>query len=86
MRVRGTPDLPLKQIGVIGVLPGQREWSRPKHDMTEGIMTLAEDIVRGYPLAEVLVLIELRDIHTGSIIPEYITPIPRKSQVSTYEP
>jgi len=49
-------------------------------------MTLAEDIVRGYPLAEVLVLIELRDIHTGSIIPEYITPIPRKSQVSTYEP
>jgi len=27
----------------IGALPGQREWSQPEHDMTEGIMMLAED-------------------------------------------
>jgi hypothetical protein len=25
------------------VLPGQREWSRPEHGVTEGIMTLAEN-------------------------------------------
>jgi hypothetical protein len=27
-----------------GALPGQREWSRPKHDVTEGIMTSADDM------------------------------------------
>jgi hypothetical protein len=26
-----------------GALPGQREESRPKHDVTEGIMTSADD-------------------------------------------
>jgi len=30
-------------IGVIGALPGQRDRSRPKHDITEEIMTLADD-------------------------------------------
>jgi len=31
-------------ITTIRVLPGQIEWSRPKHDVTEGIMTLPEDM------------------------------------------
>ena len=29
--------------GVIRPLPGQREGSRPKHDITEGVMTSADD-------------------------------------------
>jgi hypothetical protein len=28
----------------VGALPGQREWSRPKHDVTEGIMMPADDM------------------------------------------
>jgi len=42
MRVRGTSGLLPQAIRVIRLLPSQREWSRPKHDVTEGIMTLAE--------------------------------------------
>ena len=44
MRVRGIVNLLLQAIRVIGALPGQREWSRPKHDVTEGIMTSADDM------------------------------------------
>jgi len=31
-------------ITTIRVLPGQIEWSQPKHDVAEGIMTLPEDM------------------------------------------
>jgi len=41
MQVSGTYDLLPQAIRVIMVLSGQRELSRPKHDVTEGIMTLA---------------------------------------------
>jgi len=41
MQVSGTHDLLPQAIRVIMVLSGQREQSRPKHDVTEGIMTLA---------------------------------------------
>jgi len=43
MRLCRTYDLLPEAIRTVRVLPGQREWSRPKHNMTEGIMTLAED-------------------------------------------
>jgi len=43
MRVRGTLGLSPQEIRTPEVLPGQREQSRPKHDVTEGIMTLAVD-------------------------------------------
>jgi len=43
MQVSGTHDLLPQAIRVIMILSGQREQSRPKHDVTEGIMTLAED-------------------------------------------
>jgi len=41
MQVCGTHDLLLQAMRVTMVLSGQREQSRPKHDVTEGIMTLA---------------------------------------------
>jgi hypothetical protein len=44
MRVRGIVTLLPQGIRARGVLPGQREWSRPKHDVTEGIMTSADDM------------------------------------------
>jgi len=44
MRVRGTSGLSSQAIRTASVLPGQRERSRPKHDVTEGIMMLAEDM------------------------------------------
>jgi len=43
MLVCGTSDSLPQGIRTIWVLPGYRERSRPEHDMTEGIMTLAED-------------------------------------------
>ena len=43
MRVRRTAGSSPQAIRNTRVLPGQREWSRPKHDVTEGAMTLAED-------------------------------------------
>jgi len=44
MQERGISNLLPQAIRIIGALPGQREQSRPKHDMTEGIMTSAEDM------------------------------------------
>jgi hypothetical protein len=44
MQVRGTSDLLPQAIRVIGALHGQREWSRPMHDVLEGLMTLDEDM------------------------------------------
>jgi len=44
MQVSGTHDLSPKEIRVFMVLSGQREQSRPKHDVTEEIMTLAKDM------------------------------------------
>jgi hypothetical protein len=44
MRVSGILDSWLQAIRVIGALPGQRQGSRPKHDVTEGCMTSAEDM------------------------------------------
>jgi hypothetical protein len=44
MRVRGIVIFWLQVIRTNNALPGQREWSRPKHDVTEGIMTSAEDM------------------------------------------
>ena len=44
MRVRGISDLLPQAIRVSGALPGPREQSRPKHDVTEGIMTSTEDM------------------------------------------
>jgi len=43
MHQSGTPDLLPQVTGGIRVLPGQRELSWPKHDVTEGSMTLGED-------------------------------------------
>ena len=43
MEERGISNLLPQAIGIIGALPGQTEQSRPKHDLTEGIMTLAEN-------------------------------------------
>jgi hypothetical protein len=39
----GTSGLSSQAIRTTMVLPGQREWSRPEHGVTEGIMTLAEN-------------------------------------------
>ena len=44
MGVHRISDLLPQAIGVIGALPGQRERFRPKHDVTEGIMTWAKDM------------------------------------------
>ena len=44
MRVSGTSDLLSQAIQTIKVLHRQREQSRLKHDVTEGNMTLAEDM------------------------------------------
>jgi hypothetical protein len=44
MRVRGIVSLSSQVIRVTGALPGQREYSRPEHDVTEGIMTSADDM------------------------------------------
>jgi hypothetical protein len=44
MRVRGIVTLSPQAIRARGALPGQREWSRPKHDVTEEIMTSANDM------------------------------------------
>jgi hypothetical protein len=44
MRVRGIVTLSPEAIRARGALPGQREWSRPKHDVTEGILTSADDM------------------------------------------
>jgi hypothetical protein len=38
----GTPDISSQAIRVFRILSGQREQSRPKHDVTGGIMMLAE--------------------------------------------
>ena len=43
MLLRGISGLSPQATGATRALPGQREWSRPKHGMTEGIKTLAED-------------------------------------------
>jgi len=43
MQVNGTSDSLRKPISVLKELPGQREWSRPTHDVTEGSMMLAKD-------------------------------------------
>jgi len=43
-RVCGTSGLSSQAIRTTRVLPGQREQSRPKHDVTEGTMTLAYDM------------------------------------------
>jgi len=43
MQVCGISGLWPQAIRTTRVLPGQREWSRLKHDVTEGIMTLADD-------------------------------------------
>jgi hypothetical protein len=44
MQVQGISDLFLQAIRVIRALPNQREWSRLKHEVTEGFMTLADDM------------------------------------------
>jgi hypothetical protein len=44
MRVRGILDLLPQAIRVLRALPGQRELSWPKHDVTEEIMTSADDM------------------------------------------
>jgi hypothetical protein len=43
MRASGISDLLPQAIGNIGALPGQRERSRPKYDVTDGFMTSADD-------------------------------------------
>jgi len=43
MQVSGTPGFLPQAIRTTRVLPSHREQSQPNHDMTEGIMTLAED-------------------------------------------
>ena len=40
----GTSDHLTQGIGTIRVLPSQTEWSRCRHDVTEGIMTSADDM------------------------------------------
>ena len=42
-RVRGSSDLLSQAIRIVRVLPGQGERSWPEHDVTEGIMMLADD-------------------------------------------
>jgi len=54
MRVSGFFNLLPQAIRAIGAHPGQREWSRPKHDVTEGIMMSAE-----YMMPEATLLIGL---------------------------
>ena len=44
MRVPGTSGLSSQAIRTTRVLPGRREQSRPKHDVTEGTMSLAYDM------------------------------------------
>jgi hypothetical protein len=44
MRVRGIVSLSSQMIRGTDALPGQRERSRPKHDVTDGIMTSADDM------------------------------------------
>jgi hypothetical protein len=44
MRVQGIVTLSPQAIRAHGALPGQREWSRPNHDVTEGIMSSADDM------------------------------------------
>jgi hypothetical protein len=44
MGLRGISDLLPQAIRVIGALPSQKEWSQPKHDVTEGFVTSAEDM------------------------------------------
>jgi hypothetical protein len=44
MRVRGIVTLLPQAIRARGTLPGQTEWSRPKHEVTEEIMTSAVDM------------------------------------------
>jgi hypothetical protein len=44
MRVCGIVVLLPQAIRETDATPGQREKSRPKHDVTEGIMTSAEDM------------------------------------------
>jgi len=44
MQVSGIFDLLPQAIGIIGALPGQRDRSRPKHDVTAGFMMLADDM------------------------------------------
>jgi hypothetical protein len=43
-RLCGISDLLPQGMRVIGALPGQREWSQPISDVTEGFMTLAADM------------------------------------------
>jgi len=40
MQVRGTPGSLPQALTPTWAFPSQREWSRPEHDMTEGIETL----------------------------------------------
>jgi len=44
MRVRGIVNLLSQAIRVMRALPGQRERSRPKHDVAEEIMMSADDM------------------------------------------
>jgi len=44
MRVSGTVGLLPRAIGTPEVLPSQGERSRPRHDLSEGIITLADDM------------------------------------------
>jgi hypothetical protein len=44
MEVGGNSDLLPQAMKVIGALSGETEWSRPKHDMTEGFMMSADDM------------------------------------------
>jgi hypothetical protein len=46
MRLRGLVGLSPWLVLIAGAHPGQRERSRPKHDVTEGIMTSADDMRR----------------------------------------
>jgi len=43
MQVSGTLGLSPQAIETTRVLPGQKERSWPKHDVTEGMMMLADD-------------------------------------------
>jgi hypothetical protein len=43
MQVSGISGRLSQMIRTTMVHSGQREWSQPEHDMTEGIATLAED-------------------------------------------
>jgi hypothetical protein len=44
MQVQGIVSLSPQTIRVAGALPGPRDWSQPKHYVTEGIMTSDEDM------------------------------------------